>query len=139
MAHPAFDFEVITPDGASFQAPAESVRLPGADGSFGILARHAPLLGALEAGVMLVTKPSGPREVFAVGDGFVEVSGKKTRVVVDFCDPKASIDVARAERAKVRAEERLKKSPPDLDMARCEASLRRAIVRLTVARFELLD
>jgi len=132
--HPAFDFEVITPDGASFRGRAASLRLQGKDGNFGILARHAPLVAALETGVGRVELESGKKELFALGEGFVEVQKQKVRVLVDFCNSKAQIDVARAEAAEKRARERLKERAEHVDQARAEASLRRAIVRLTVGR-----
>ena len=137
-AHPAFDLEVVTPEGSEFRGRVTSLRVPGTDGSFGILARHAPLVGALAEGLLRFDPESGPPVVCAVGEGFVEVTKKGVRVLVDFCDRKDQIDVARAERAKQRAEERLRARGQKFDHARAEASLRRAIVRITVARYEVV-
>jgi F-type H+-transporting ATPase subunit epsilon len=145
MAHPAFDFEVITPDGSALHERVTSVRLPGKDGSFGILARHAPLLAALEAGPLLIEREGGKRDVFVAGDGFVEVTkvdgepGGKVRALVDFLESKEEIDVARAKEAEKRARERLKSREEHFDVARAEAALRRAIARLSVAQFPALD
>ena len=136
MAHPAFDLEVITPEGSALRERVTSVRLPGTDGSFGILARHAPLVAALEPGLLLVEREDGRREPYAVGEGFVEVRTTGVRVLVDSCEAKNEIDVGRAERAKERAKERLKEHDAQkVDAARAEASLRRAIARLSVATF----
>ena len=141
--HPAFDFEVVTPDGSAFRGRVTSVRLPGKDGSFGILARHAPLVGALDAGVLHVEGEDGKKSVYAVGEGFVEArkgkdgKGTDVRALVDFCDAKDEIDVVRARKAKERAQERLKERAQHVDMARAEASLRRALVRITVAEFAI--
>jgi F-type H+-transporting ATPase subunit epsilon len=139
MAHPAFDFEVITPEGSAFRGRVTAVRAPGRDGSFGILARHAPLLGALSEGMLRYDVENGATEVCAVGEGFVEVTKTGVRVLVDFCEPKAEIDLARAERAKKRAEERLRDRDSKIDHARAEAALRRAIIRISVASYEALD
>lgn len=147
MASAAFDFEVITPEGSAFKGRVTSVRLPGKDGSFGVLARHAPLVGALVPGPLIVEGEDGKSSVFATGEGFVEVSrekdardgkdGSSVRALVDFCEPKEEIDVARARKAKARAQERLKSRDSKVDPARAEASLRRAAARLTVANFTL--
>jgi F-type H+-transporting ATPase subunit epsilon len=134
MSHPAYDFDLITPEGSAFRGSVTSTRLPGRDGSFGILARHAPLLAALKEGLLLVTREGAGTEAFAVGEGFLEAGGGRVRALVDFCEPKARIDVARAERAKERAKERLRTGGENIDFLRAEAALRRAVVRLTVAR-----
>ena len=133
-SHPAFDLEVITPDGASFRGRAVSVRLQGKDGNFGVLARHAPLVAALETGVGRIELESGAREQLALGEGFVEVAKGKVRVLADFCNSKPQIDVARAAESEKRARERLKARAENVDHARAEAALRRALVRLTVGR-----
>lgn len=133
-SHPAFDLEVITPDGSSYRGRAASIRLQGKGGNFGILARHAPLVAALDVGVGRVELESGARETLALGEGFVEVHKKGVRVMVDFCNAKTQIDVERAAAAERRARERLKSREKHIDDARAEASLRRALVRLTVGR-----
>lgn len=133
-SHPAFDFEVITPDGATFKGRVASVRLQGKDGSFGILARHAPLVAALDTGVGRIELESGAKELLALGEGFVEVEKGKVRVLADFCNSKKQVDVERAAEAEKRARERIKSHEAHVDHARAEASLRRAMVRLTVGR-----
>jgi F-type H+-transporting ATPase subunit epsilon len=138
MAHPPFDFEVITPEGSAFHGSITSLRLTGKDGSFGVLARHAPLVAALDAGLLRVTKADGKVAPFAAGEGFVEVRrGAPVRALVDFLEEKGEIDVARAQKAEQRAKERLRKQhdPKVVDQARAEAALRRAIARLTVAKY----
>ncbi len=133
MAHPAFDFEVITPDGSAFRGRVTSVRLSGKDGSFGILARHAPLLAVVEAGIVRVSNESGKELAFAAGEGFVEVRGSGVRLLVDFCNARSQIDVSRAEKAKLRAKERMRSHGTDIDRLRAEAALRRAVARLSTA------
>jgi len=133
-SHPAFDLEVITPDGSSFKGRAASLRLQGKQGNFGILARHAPLVGALDAGVARIELENGARQTLALGEGFVDVHKKGVLVLVDFCNAQKQIDVARAEAAAARARERLKSLDKKIDDARAEAALRRALVRITVGR-----
>jgi F-type H+-transporting ATPase subunit epsilon len=139
MASAPFDFEVITPEGSAFRGKVTSLRLQGRDGTFGVLARHAPLLAVLDAGVLRVRREDGKELAFAVGEGFVEVrrAGPRApvavRALVDFCNPRSKIDVARAEKAKARAKERVRKRDAKIDQARAEAALKRAIARLATA------
>ncbi len=140
MAHAAYDFEVITPDGPAFRGRVRSIRLPGKTGNFGILARHAPLVAALDPGLLVLSQEGGEKGAFAVGEGFVEVRTGRVRALVDFCNRREQIDVARAEKARDRARERLRsRKEATLDFVRAEAALRRALARLSVARYSGLD
>jgi F-type H+-transporting ATPase subunit epsilon len=133
MASP-FQVEVVTPDGVVYQGDVQSLQLPGTDGSFGILARHAPLLAALEVGVAKVVDPSGTAQMWALGEGFVEVSRQSTKILTDFADEGGGVDRQRAEAAEKRARERLASRAADLDRVRAEAALHRAMARLKVLR-----
>lgn len=139
MAATAFDFEVITPEGFAFRGRVTALRLPGRNGSFGVLARHAPLVGALDAGVLRARGEDGKEKAFAVGDGFVEIRRGAVRVLVDFCNARGKIDVARAERARARAKERATARDAKVDNARAEAALKRAMARLSTAQLSGLD
>ena len=88
-------------------------------------------------------KPDGePGEVFvrkgdieldlAVSGGFLEVRPDRVIILADTAERVEEIDVARAEAAKRRAEERLRERIPEMDVARTEAALRRALTRLQV-------
>jgi len=110
MASTAFDFEVITPEGHAFRGRVTALRLPGRKGNFGVLARHAPLVGALDAGVLRAKGEDGKEKAFAIGEGFVEVRRGGVRALVDFCNAKGKVDHARAEAALKRALARLSTS-----------------------------
>jgi F-type H+-transporting ATPase subunit epsilon len=139
MGHPAFALEVITPEGKSFGGRVTSARLPGRAGQFGVLARHAPLVAALDAGMLRLEPEGGRAQIYAVGEGFVEIGKSGVRVLVDFFNTKEQVDVERAERARARARERLRERRGDVDLVRAEASLRRALARLQVARHPATD
>jgi len=139
MASAPFEFEVITPEGSAFRGKVTSLRLRGRDGLFGVLARHAPLLAVLDAGVLRLRREDGKELAFAVGEGFVEVRRAGTRALVDFCNPRSKIDVSRAEKAKARAKERVRKRDAKIDQARAEAALKRALARIEVAGLPGLD
>lgn len=139
MAGTAFDFEVITPEGSSYRGRVTALKLPGKRGNFGVLARHAPLVAALDAGLLRVRGEDGKERAFAVGEGFVEVRRAGVRALVDFCNSRSQIDAARAERAAKRAKERIRLRDGKIDHARAESALRRSIARLSAVRLTGLD
>ena len=99
----------------------------------GILPGHAPLLTELEPGEIEYTS-QGVEHALAVNWGFAEVLGDRVIVLVQSCELAVEIDVERAEKAKTRAEERLKRfNDPEVDMERARKSLSRAMVRLETA------
>ena len=69
---------IITPSELLFEGEAESVTLPGTQGSFMVLDRHAPIVSSLESGKVVVKEANNARE-YALNSGFVEV---KDNVVV---------------------------------------------------------
>lgn len=104
---------------------------PGVEGQLGILPRHTPFMTMLQPGELRIKR--GNEEVsLAVTGGFLEVRPDKVIILADAAERAEEIDIARAEAAKKRAEERLKKKPPDTDLVRAEAALRRALTRLKV-------
>ena len=78
----------------------------------------------------------GEEECLAVSSGFAEVSENKVSVLVDSAELACDIDVERARRALERAKERIKKEKghKDLDFLRVESALKRALIRLKVAK-----
>lgn len=73
---------VISPDGSIFDGDAESVRAPAYDGEVGILPHHAPFMTLLGEGTLVVRTAGGERS-FAVGGGFLQVTGNVVRVVAE--------------------------------------------------------
>lgn len=132
----AITLRVITPESIVLDTTTSSVRLPGVDGSIGVLPRHAPMVAALGVGPLSYRHAGADHPVFVAG-GFAEVRGDTIRVVSEACEPPEDIDVERARRAAERARERLQtheSSPGEaFDLLRAQASLRRALVRLRVA------
>lgn len=127
-----FTFHVVSPEGNVLKEEIEFVVLPGVNGELGILPNHAPLIAALEAGVVRYTI-DGKTKNIAISGGFVEVSENKATVLADSAELGEAIDVGRAQAAKERAEKRLAQKSPDTDIKRAEYALRRAIARLNAA------
>jgi F-type H+-transporting ATPase subunit epsilon len=126
--------QLVTPAGVKFDGQVDYVRLPGVDGYFGVMADHAPLIAALAPGRIVVTPGQGARQVYAAGGGVVEINDNKLVALVDTLETPEEIDLARAREAAERARDRL--AGPrrgEIDPARAEAALARALVRLKVA------
>ena len=109
---------------------------PGTEGQLAILPRHAPLMTTIDPGVLTFRKGT-VEEDFAVSGGFLEVRNDRVTILADAAEAAEEIDLARAEAARARAEERLRQARErgvaDTDMARAQASLQRSLMRLRAA------
>ena len=126
--------EIVSQDRTVFAGDVDIVVLPGAAGEMGILPKHAPVLTTLKYGIIKVRK-GGKEEVFTVAGGIAEVQPDIITVLADAAENVEEIDVARADAARVRAEEALKNAPTDTDAYfAMEAALRKSNLRLDAAR-----
>ena len=98
--------EIVTPESVIYSEEVEMVTLPGSEGDTGIYPNHVPLMTKVQAGELLVKK-GGAEEIFAVGEGFVEITGDHVAILTDNAIDSADIDEAAAEEALAKAEQRL--------------------------------
>jgi F-type H+-transporting ATPase subunit epsilon len=127
--------EIVSQDRTVFTGDVDIVVLPGASGEMGILPKHAPVLTALKYGIIKVRK-GGKEEIFTVAGGIAEVQPDIVTVLADAAENVQEIDIARADAARVRAEEALAKGLPvdnDAYLA-MEAALRKSNLRLEAVR-----
>lgn len=125
--------EIVTPDRALINEQVDEVELPGSEGYFGVLPGHAPLLASLQVGELWY-RIGNEKYYFAVAFGFVEVLPEHVTVLARIAEKAQDIDVARAEAAKKRAEERVVASPrQDIDFERARVALMKSLIRLQVA------
>lgn len=75
--------EIITPEKTVYTGEVEAVKLPGAEGSFGILNNHAPLIATLKKGTVKVTDVTKKIENFVINGGVVEVLNNKIIVLAE--------------------------------------------------------
>ena len=125
--------EIITAEGQVYADDVEMVVAPGMEGQLGILAHHAPLMTALQPGEILIRK-DGEDTFLAVTGGFMEVIGNAVTILADAAERSDEIDEERAQAAVDRARERLSQQSADLQLEQVAVALRRAQVRLNVAR-----
>ena len=127
------NLEIITAERQVFSDEVDMVIAPGFDGQLGILPKHAPLMTMLRPGELTVRK-DGEDTFIAVSGGFMEVIGNRVSVLADACERSDEIDERRAEEAMQRAQERLADRGSEMELERAMASLRRAQVRVNLAR-----
>ena len=122
--------ELVSPERILWTGEADMViaRTVGG-GDIAFLSGHAPFVGALDIGKVVVRPPQGDDELVAVHGGFIEVSNDRVTILSDVAEVASQIDVERARQAQERAEAALR-AEHDVE---AEAALRRAEVRLSVA------
>ena len=87
----SLNVRVITPDQTVWDAPADEVILPSSTGQVGILSDHAPLLTALDIGVMRL-KTDGNWASIVLMEGFAEVEDNKVTILCNGAEEGSSID-----------------------------------------------
>ncbi len=124
--------QVVSPERILWSGEAEMVvarTIEGGDIAF--LNGHAPFVGALEIGQVMIRPDGGGGDlVLAVHGGFVEVSDNNVSLLSDVAETAEEIDVSRAEAARDRAREQANRDTDDEEAA---TALRRAELRLSVA------
>ncbi len=125
--------EIVTAERVVLSDEVDQINAPTADGRIGILPRHEPLLTVLVPGDLGIIK-EGVRTDYAVSGGFMEVLASRVTILADTVERSDEIDEARAEAARLRAEERKRFAQSERDQALAEAELRRSLVRLRVAQ-----
>ncbi|MFZ4667300.1 MAG: ATP synthase F1 subunit epsilon, partial [Prochlorotrichaceae cyanobacterium] len=97
---------VISPDKTVWDSPAEEVILPSTTGQLGILTGHAPLLTALDVGVMRVRAQKEWSNIALMG-GFAEVENNEVTILVNGAEAGSAIEKEKARVEFAAAEERL--------------------------------
>jgi F-type H+-transporting ATPase subunit epsilon len=133
MAIPShLQLEIVSADRSLVNEQVDEVQIPGALGYLGVLPGHTPLLTTLQVG-QLWYRQGQEKHYLSIAFGFAEVQPDRVTILAQIAEHADEIDVARAETAKKRAEERLAKPTIDMDFERARIALLKALVRLQVA------
>ena len=127
MAEKQFKLEIISPDRSFYNGAATMIEYRTTEGEVGVYAGHIPMTQIIAPGVLTITEGDGTKKQAALMSGFVEILPEKISILA-WPD---EIDKQRAQKAKDRAEQRLKSGDNSLDMVRAELALKRALVRLS--------
>jgi len=125
--------EIVTPDAVVYSEDVDMVTLPGMEGQMGILPQHVPMMTHMVPGEMIVRK-SGQDRFLAVGEGFVEITGDHVAILTDMAVAAESIDEAKAEEARQRAQARLREKLSAEEIASVNAALAHSLAQIRVKR-----
>ena len=129
-----FNLEVVTPIRNLEEMVVSYVRCPGLDGSFGIMANHQEGIFSLDIGEIMI-KTKSETKYLSTSGGFAEIVNDGVSILVETVESASDIDIPRAEAALQRARDRKSSSDNEnLDQARLESALSRALNRLQVAK-----
>ena len=118
MAKPGFRAEVLTPDGSRFDDEVVRVSTRTSDGSIGVLARHQPLLGMLEATELRLYRSESDIVSYAQAEGYIQVSSDGVLVLVEEAHSPDSLDVGDLRDKQRRAEDALSAAEDDSEEQR---------------------
>jgi F-type H+-transporting ATPase subunit epsilon len=124
--------QIVSADKSLVNEMVDEVEIPGADGYFGVLPGHTPLLALLGAGEMWYRRGPDVHHL-VIAFGFAEVQPDAVTILAQIAEKADEIDVSRAEAAKKRAEERLARPVVELDAERARVALLKSLIRLQVA------
>ncbi len=133
MADNTFLLEIICPDRVFYKGEVFMLELNTMEGEVGIYKNHVPMTMIIAPGATTITIDKGEKKEAAVHSGFVEVLPHKVTVLAEVAEWPEEIDVNRAREAQIRAQRRIDEHKADLDMARAQAALSRALARIYVA------
>lgn len=124
-----FKLNIISPERSFYEGDCEFLEFVSTEGELGVYAKHIPLTTILEPCVMKIHN-DGEEKKAAILGGFVEILKEKVTVLAEDAEWPGDIDLAKAQAAKKRAEDRLTAKQEGVDMVRAEAALKRAIARI---------
>lgn len=95
MAADKVEFELVSPERLLLSEQVDMVVVPGAEGDFGVLPRHAPLISTLRPGIIRVFEGREVKQRIFVAGGFAEVTAERCTVLAEEAVPVGEIDAAK--------------------------------------------
>lgn len=126
--------EVVSAENEIFSGQAEVVIATATAGELGIYPQHTPLLTTLKPGDVRIQLEGGEEQVIYVSGGILEVTPKKVTVLSDTAIRADDIDEAAALEAQRKAEQALKDTTTDMNLAKAKAELAQAAAQLKALR-----
>lgn len=124
--------EVITPQRRVFSAQVTEVQFPGADGYYGILPGHTPVMTPMGNGLVYFVQ-DGERHWLTVFGGFAEVGPDKVTILSRESETVDMIDLSKVEADKQHALKLLKEAQTETDLAEAQATLDASLIRIQAA------
>ena len=118
--------QIVSADRSLVNETVDEVEIPGSDGYFGVLPGHTPLLALLQVGELWY-RQGQEKHYLSIAFGFAEVQPDRVTILAQIAEQADEIDLARAEAAKKRAEERLARPAVDMDFERARIALLKSL------------
>ena len=125
---------ILTPYGRYFEGNVSFLNVRSEDYDLGIYPGHSPLISTVAISKMIIR--FGDKEyLYAVGGGIINIDKEKVTLILNSVERSDEIDIARAQKAKKRAEERLNSQNKDeVDVNRAKLALLRALNRINIGQ-----
>lgn len=128
-----FNVKIVTPEAPVRNFESDQINIVTPNGEMGILSNHMPLVTMLNISIM-TSILNGEREKFAIAGGVLFFKNNEATILSDAVEHEGDIDLARAEHAKLRAEERLHSKDPEIDAKRAQIALLKALNRIDIGK-----
>lgn len=136
----ALSFEIVTPEGLKFQEDVYQVSLPTDQGYIGILPNHIPLITIITPGVITIHKHKDQgyeaSQQLATAGGFVDIDGKRVRLLADSAERAEDIDEEKAKAAFEQAKQMHRQAKDALTLKQAMTFINQETARLKVAQFK---
>nr|AKC35188.1 ATP synthase epsilon chain [Ulva sp. UNA00071828] len=124
---------IMTPDKIFWDEEAEEIILPTNTGQMGVLPKHAPLITALDIGVMSIRQDNS-WDSFALMNGFASIQNDKVTILVNSAESKQTIDKDEAEKEFLEAQERVNKTIDEKEKVEAVLAFKRSRARFLVIK-----
>lgn len=128
-----FTVRIVTPRGLYRELKTSILNVVSTEGQLGILRNHMPLVAILMISMLTTVEEDG-RHRYAISGGTLYFKDNVATIMTDAVERSDEIDIERAQRAKQRAEERLKTEAEEQDLIRAQIALQRALNRINTAK-----
>lgn len=126
-------FELVSPERLLVSEPVDMVVVPGAEGDFGVLIGHTPMISGVRMGTIDVYQDGARAQRIFVAGGFAEVTPERCTVLAEGAVPVDEIDRAQVEEELRAAEKLAAEAVDDAERNAAEAGKRLAEAKLAVA------
>lgn len=128
-----FTVRIVTPRGLYRELNTSILNVVSTEGQLGILRNHMPLVAILIISMLTTVEEDG-RHRYAISGGTLYFKDNVATIMTDAVERSDEIDIERAQRAKQRAEERIKTGTEEQDLIRAQIALQRALNRINTAK-----
>lgn len=126
MAKDTFQLDIVSPERVIYSGSVYAVQVPGAEGDFGVLPGHAPLMSVVRAGVIRIEGGFDGKREFYVTSGYAEVNAESCTILSEHVQDLSEISLAEAEEALAHARRVLEHATTDTERTKAQAVIEQA-------------